>query len=65
MQMIGACLIIVFFITGTVFGYIIGKNGYVQIGSGEIPQEKEKKLSAEEQFANMMMYDGKVKKDKE
>lgn len=64
MQVIYTCLVIVFFITGTVFGYVIGKNGFVQIGTAVPPEEKERKLSEEEQLANMMNYDGKVRKEK-
>ena len=58
MAMVCASLVIVFFITGTVFGYVIGKNGYIQIGGPEKVVE-EKKLTAEEQLANLMNYEGK------
>ena len=58
MEVIFCCLVIVMFITGTIFGYFIGKNGYVQIGGAVRQQEEEKKLTVEEQMANMMNYDG-------
>ena len=58
MAMICASLIIVFFIAGTIFGYVIGKNGCIQIGAVVQPAE-EKKLTPEEQLANLMNYEGK------
>ena len=65
MEVIFSCLVIVFFIIGTVFGFWIGKNGYVRIGTAKPEEEKEKKLTAEQQLVNMMNYDGKRKRSGE
>lgn len=66
MQVIYSCLVVIFFIIGTGFGYVIGKNGFVQIGRVEKPKvEEKKKKTVEEQVEEMMQYDGKNRKDKE
>lgn len=66
MQVIYSCLVVIFFIIGTGFGYVIGKNGFVQIGRAEKPKvEEKKKKTVEEQVEEMMQYDGKNRKDKE
>lgn len=68
MQVIYSCLVIVFFIIGTGFGYCIGKNGFIQIGSGSMPAaEKNSKKTVEEQLEDLMRYDGGMaqRKDKQ
>lgn len=63
MQVIYSCLVIAMFLMGAVFGYIIGKNGFIQIGSGAVAEaEKEDKKTVEQQWADLMRYDGTVVK---
>lgn len=66
MQVIYTCLVIVMFIAGTIFGYCIGKNGAVVIGSGtgSAKADEQQKKSVEQQLEEMMSYDGKIRKDK-
>ena len=63
--MIGACVVIAVFIVGTAFGYCIGKNGAVVIGGSQRVQqaEKKEKKTVEQQWEDMMSYDGKNRKD--
>ena len=64
MQVIYTCLVILMFITGTGFGYVIGKNGYVQIGGKTEKAEKPVKKTVEQQLDEMMNYDGKKDRDR-
>ena len=63
MQVIYSCLVIVMFMAGTVFGFVIGKNGFVQINLPDATVErKPAKKTVEQQLEDMMNYDGKVRK---
>ena len=64
MQVIYTCLVLLMFITGTVFGYVIGKNGYIQIGGRKDEPEKTQKKTVEQQLDEMMNYDGKSRKER-
>lgn len=63
MQVIYSCLVIAMFIAGTVFGFVIGKNGFVQINLPDATvEQKPAKKTVEQQLEDMMNYDGKVRK---
>ena len=63
MQVIYSCLVIVMFMAGTVFGFVIGKNGFVQINLPDATvEQKPAKKTVEQQLEDMMNYDGKVRK---
>lgn len=72
MQVIYSCLVITMFMAGTVFGFVIGKNGFVQINLPDATVErkpakktverKPAKKTVEQQLEDMMNYDGKVRK---
>ena len=65
MQVIYTCLVIVMFIIGTGFGFCIGKNGAVVIGNSQntAKADEQHKKSVEQQWEDMMNYDGNVRKD--
>lgn len=63
MQVIYSCLVITMFMAGTVFGFVIGKNGFVQINLPDATvEQKPAKKTVEQQLEDMMNYDGKVRK---
>ena len=66
MQVIYTSLVIVFFIIGTGFGYCIGKNGAVVINRTEAVKTENptNKKTVEQQWEDMMNYDGNARKDK-
>lgn len=65
MQVIYSCLVIMMFVIGTGFGYCIGKNGAVVIDRADTRKKEEitAKKSVEQQWEDMMNYDGNVRKD--
>ena len=65
MEVFYTCAVIAMFVLGTGFGYSIGKNGAVVIDRAETRKKEEitAKKSVEQQWEDMMNYDGNVRKD--